>query len=65
VTARALHRGDPVQVHPHTLVDGRDLGGMCLTVHHPTPGGCACTESTGDRPVELAARDYDVLWRAG
>lgn len=59
----ALHAGDLVRVRPHTLVDGRDLGGMCLTVHHPLPtGGCACTESTGDRPVHLPAGRFEVLY---
>lgn len=58
--------GDKVRVHAHTTRDGRDLGGMHLTVVYAHPGQpLACTEWTGAHPIHLPATDVDIVTRRG
>jgi hypothetical protein len=66
---RPPHAGDVLRVHPGVLVEGRDLGGIHLTVKATTESAAAAefdaTEVTGGRPIHLLASDVDLVYPFG
>lgn len=59
------HAKDIVHVHPDVNVDGRNLGGMRLTVHANTGTQLDLTEWTGGPHIFLAPQDVDLIVRIG
>lgn len=56
------HPHDVVRVHPGVLIEGRDLGGMHLTVVRAELSTVDATETAGGRPVHLDAADCDLVF---
>lgn len=60
------HPQDIVRVHPGVMVDGRNLGGMHLTVTSAvTVVELDATETAGGRPIHLLASQVDVIHSFG
>lgn len=64
VTGQA-RRGDVVRVHPHTIRDGRDLGGTLLTATETPDHHIGFTEYTGGPLLDLAPADVDLVFHQG
>lgn len=59
------HAHDIVRVHPGVMADGRNLGGVLLTVKSAEPAELDATESTGAMPIHLLLSEVDLIHRYG
>ncbi|MBP2341065.1 hypothetical protein JOF41_007319 [Saccharothrix coeruleofusca] len=58
-------RGDVVRVHPHTIRDGRDLGGTLLTTTTDGDREADFTEYTGGPVIHLPLAAVDLVFHQG
>lgn len=60
------HQHDVVRVHPGVMVDGRNLGGMHLTVTSSvTVVELDATETAGGKAIHLLASQVDIIHSFG
>jgi hypothetical protein len=66
MTLAVPHPQDIVRVHPGVMVDGRNLGGMHLTVTATvTLIELDATEFAGGKPIHLLSSQVDVVHHYG
>ena len=59
------HPQDIVRVHPGVMADGRNLGGVLLTVTVADTSVIDATETTGGKEIHLTVSDVDLVFQFG